>query len=495
MIVKGKDLKEPEEVKGLYWITMMVAGGFLVLWYLSRKEEAEEDAPHLLRPFYRMAMYLYKKGCARLIGVLPVAQVERDLQQLYPGQSKEYLKTMYYVKKGALSMAIVLAGTLFAAAVRFNARSAKIVGDDGTVVRGGYRDEAADINVRAQWGENRFDFRLSVEPLVLSGEELNALFDDFSERLPEYILGENDSLDNVTSDLILEERYDDFPIAVEWESDRPDLLGNAGYVAGVEAEEKVRLLAHLSHGGSCRTEELEVCLKPPFLTEEERLYGELQELLRQAQAGSAEQERWSLPAEYEGRSIRWTQAMEDDSLLVWAAAMVVAAAVYMLSDRDLHGRLEKRKESMRREYPDVVHRLILYVGAGLTLRGAFGKIAGDYEDVRKKGGRESPIYEEICYTCRELRSGVSEGASYEHFGRRTGLQEYVQLSALLMQNLKRGNASLLERLREAADKAGQERLQQGKRLGEEAGTKLLIPMVLMLAVVMVVIMIPAFSGM
>ena len=64
-----------------------------------------------------------------------------------------------------------------------------------------------------------------------------------------------------------------------------------------------------------------------------------------------------------------------------------------------------------------------------------------------------------CY--RELRSGVSEGRSYEHFGRRTGLQEYVRLSTLLMQNLKRGNSALLERLREEADKAWEEQLQQG----------------------------------
>ena len=53
----------------------------------------------------------------------------------------------------------------------------------------------------------------------------------------------------------------------------------------------------------------------------------------------------------------------------------------------------------------------------------------------------------------------------------------------------------MDRLREEADKAAQERLQQSRRLGEEAGTKLLIPMVLMLAVVMAMIMIPAISNM
>ena len=174
---------------------------------------------------------------------------------------------------------------------------------------------------------------------------------------------------------------------------------------------------------------------------------------------------------------------------------MTAVAVFLFLDRDLHERLEKRKKILRREYPEIVHKLVLFVGAGLTIRGALQKIAGDYEARRMEGGRASPAYEELLYTCRELRSGISEGLAYEHFGKRAGLQEYIRLSALLAQNLKRGNSTLLERLREEAEKSGQERLQESKKMGEEAGTKLLVPMVLMLAVVMAVIMIPAFSNM
>ena len=187
--------------------------------------------------------------------------------------------------------------------------------------------------------------------------------------------------------------------------------------------------------------------------------------------------------------------MEDNSVLLWAAALIVAAAVYLLSDRDLHQKLEKRKRALQQEYPDLVHRLTLYVGAGMTVRSAFQKIASDYEKKRESMSGDHPAYEEMIYTCRELKAGVSEGAAYEHFGRRTGRQEYIRLSTFLMQNLKRGSSTLLERLREEAEKAGEEKLMQSRRLGEEAGTKLLIPMAIMLAVVMVMIMAPAFWAM
>ncbi len=479
----------------MYWIAMVVSAIFLVMLYLGRREDVEGDVSFLLRPFVKIAMYLYKKSCFRLPELFSAPQVEQDLQQLHPGEAREHLKTAYYVKKGAMSLAIILAGTWFAAAVRYSVLSGRIVGEEGEVFRGEYREAAMDIELLADYEDRELAFRLQVEPVLLAGEQREALFEELRQELPRYILGRNKDLQNVTSDLVLEERYGDCPIHVEWESGRPDIVSDTGSVAAVEQREQAVLQAHLSYGGMLRTEEITVTVGPPSLTEEEQLYKEMEEMLLEAQKASREQAEWRLPPEWRGKSIGWRQTAEDNSLLLWAGAMAAAAAVYLISDKDLHKQLERRKESIHREYPEIVHKLRLFLGAGMTVRGAFRKIAGDYEERHQNGSRASPAYEEMLYACREQHSGVSEGASYEHFGKRTGLQEYIRLSALLMQNLKKGNSTLLERLREEADKAAQEQLQRGKRLGEEAGTKLLVPMVLMLAVVMAIIMIPAFSNM
>ncbi len=47
-------------------------------------------------------------------------------------------------------------------------------------------------------------------------------------------------------------------------------------------------------------------------------------------------------------------------------------------------------------------------------------------------------------------------------------------------------------MRSECKDALQERKANARRLGEEAGTKLLLPMIMMLAIVMVVIIVPAF---
>ena len=90
---------------------------------------------------------------------------------------------------------------------------------------------------------------------------------------------------------------------------------------------------------------------------------------------------------------------------------------------------------------------------------------------------------------------MPEGEAYERLGKRTGLREYIRLCTLLTQNLKKGNAALLSRLQEEAQGASAERLQRSRKMSEEAGTKLLLPMIMMLVVVMVMIMLPAFSSM
>ena len=479
----------------MYWITLILTGVYLAVMFLARREDTAPGTALLLKPFYKMAMYLYKKTCHRFPRLFSSPQVEKDLIQLHPGEAREFLKTQYYVKKASLCLAVVFAGTFVGAAAKVSTDSQVILGESGGIARRSYRDGGMEVRVEANYGQRQLDFRIEVEPRLLGGDEIEELTEAFVEALPEYILGKNTSLQEVSYDLNLQEKYEEFPMLVSWESSEPGILGDAGQVFSNQEERDVVLWAEIRYGGYERKEAFPVKVVPAVLSEEELLYSEMEEMLLRSQSDSLDEDIWWLPEEWQGEKIRWKQIVEDNSLLLWGAAMVTAVMVFLLLDRDLHEQLEKKRRSLRQAYPEIVHKLVLFVGAGMTIRGAFQKIAGDYEAKCRSGGRASPAYEEVLYTCRELHSGISEGLSYEHFGRRTGLQEYIRLSALLTQNLKRGNSTLLERLREEADKSAEERLQQSKKLGEEAGTKLLIPMVLMLAVVMAMIMIPAFSNM
>jgi hypothetical protein len=87
---------------------------------------------------------------------------------------------------------------------------------------------------------------------------------------------------------------------------------------------------------------------------------------------------------------------------------------------------------------------------------------------------------------------LPESIAYEQYGRRTGLIPYIKFSSLISQNLKKGNRGFTELLMKEAIEAFEDRKETAKRLGEEAGTKLLIPMMIMLIIVFLIILVPAF---
>ncbi len=157
--------------------------------------------------------------------------------------------------------------------------------------------------------------------------------------------------------------------------------------------------------------------------------------------------------------------------------------------------LQERDRQMMMDYPEFVNKTMLLLSAGLTVRGCFERISGEYKHRLEKGGERRYVYEEVSFSCQEMKNGVSEQRVIEEFGKRCRLIPYLRFSSLLGQNLRKGSEGLIELLGAEAMDAFEKRREQVKVLGETAGTKLLLPMILMLGVVMAIIIVPAFMTM
>ena len=445
--------------------------------------------------FRRIALFLYQKICRLNLPIPGIGGVEKDLVRLHPGRNKEDLCKDYYVKKISLVLLICVLGGILTGIVMIQEERNRILQEDGSVYRGDFREGAKELTVAATYEDGtKEEFQIAIEAVELTEAEQEELYTKFALELPDLIMGENQSLEKVSNSLQLLDCYEGYPFTLEWKSSQPGIINSSGEIGTVEEETKLLLTAKIYYKEREWKEELAVCVIPPVLTKEEQHHRDVATFLQASEENGRTQNIWEIPKTYQGQSIVWEEVVSEHSIFFLFAAFVVAGLLFVLSDKDLHASLEKQKEGMKRAYPDIVQKLVLYLGAGLTIRGAFQKMAAEYEEERHRGKKEEPIYEEILFACREIQSGVSEGKAYEHLGRRTGVQEYIRLGTLLAQNLKKGNSTLLLRLREEAQKSYVERLQNSRKLGEEAGTKLLLPMVLILMVVMLLIMIPAFSS-
>ena len=229
--------------------------------------------------------------------------------------------------------------------------------------------------------------------------------------------------------------------------------------------------------------------KPEEISEEEQQRRALLEILEKYNEERADEEFYHLPDEYEGDSFLWERPRDTSGSLLSALVFVAAAATLVLKGRERQTALEKRREELLMDYPELIMKFTLLIQAGMTVRNTFAKLAQDYG--RRKGSRTRSAYEEIITTCHEMDGGISEAEAYYRFGERCAQVKYKTFATLLIQNLQKGSRQLADLLEKESGEAWDERKRKARVLGEAAATKLLFPMILMMVCVMAIVMVPA----
>ena len=172
---------------------------------------------------------------------------------------------------------------------------------------------------------------------------------------------------------------------------------------------------------------------------------------------------------------------------------VLSSVLFIFSRIQNRGiELDKKRQQLMCDYPNVISYLVLLLNAGMSMRMAFARLASDYRKSLDRGGQAKVGYEVIANASAEMEKGVSEIDAYTHIGRNTPEIRYKTFSTLLVQNLRKGSRELTGILEREAAEAFEERKKQARIMGEQAGTKLMFPMLLMLGVVLVILMVPAY---
>lgn len=151
---------------------------------------------------------------------------------------------------------------------------------------------------------------------------------------------------------------------------------------------------------------------------------------------------------------------------------------------------KRREKSLMEDYPDLVSGFLILTGAGYPAKAAWKKLTLERTD-RKNTGYH-PLYEEMQMAVNQMETGIPETRVYAEFGRRCQLRCYVKFASLLESSVHTGGKQLRTLLEQEVEEAFQQRTDLAKRRGEELSAKLLVPMFGMLAVVLVMVISPAF---
>ena len=367
---------------------------------------------------------------------------------------------------------------------------------DGQIIltRNEKGEGAHSLQLVAQIGEESKEVEVNVSGQAYGSAELELIFSQGIEELEQLILGENNALDVVTHDLNFVETLLNRKIRVEWNLENYEYMNHRGklleenipgegVIIGIEAiliyEEKS--VAHQMFAHLYQREYSQLELQMMTLEKE----------IEERDSNTRESEHLILPTHINNQPISWQLPSNYDFLGILVLGIIIAV-LYTISERQKEKEKKQKKQmQMLLDYPRVVETFTLFTGAGMSSRMAWFKMAETYlEQKREKETRY--VYEEMVVTMYEIKGGKSEAACYEDFGNRCGINYYRKLSALIAGSIKKGGKGMAIHLRNLGEHAREERKNTAKRLGDEVGTKLMLPMFLMLGIVLIIVILPAF---
>lgn len=174
-----------------------------------------------------------------------------------------------------------------------------------------------------------------------------------------------------------------------------------------------------------------------------------------------------------------------ESVLIFIGLLVAGVAAFFYYGTTLEEKIQKRQNQMLEEFSDMVSKLALLVNAGMILHDAWAKVA--------EAG-DSQLYQEMQRSVEEMKNGVPETDALFVFGTRCMMPEIKKFSSTLIQGIEKGNSELASMLTAQSKEVWALKQQLMRRKGEVANSKLLIPMLLVFIGILIMVVVPIFSG-
>lgn len=384
--------------------------------------------------------------------------------------------------------------------------------------RNAFGEGSREITLQLKQGKKSEKIELSLAEREPSKRELKALYAQFFKDLSREMCGENASLKQVETDLSFPDKIAGYPFSITYEpEDGTKIRADGSLVreraadgdvsdgkktdgAGAEAErandegvdaEKMQtsVTVRTVYGSYAKSHTYALTIVPPQ---------------KESLSATARVEAYLKTLEKKSRSLAVFHAPKNRGEIAitrepasFVGIFFFAAAVAVFLPVHNYFRLQEAGEQCQKEavqdFPLLVHLLTLYMGAGLSFYSAVERIGRDYERRRAEGelAKERFAFEKMLAMERQIKTGTSQTRACQNFGRQFEADCYQRLALILTQSFTKGSREAARLMEETERTAFLERIDRAKREGEEAATKLLFPMILLLCQVMVLVMYPA----
>lgn len=165
--------------------------------------------------------------------------------------------------------------------------------------------------------------------------------------------------------------------------------------------------------------------------------------------------------------------------------ILMAGLAFYYVDNRTQMKMAERSEEMIRDFSNVVSKLALMTNAGMIMREAWRETAFS---------GNTNIYREMQVSEEQLNNGASMQDALYAFGQRCFLPEVKKFTSTIAQGMVRGNEELPMMLQSQSKEVWASRKQYYRRLGEQAASKLLMPILIMFIGILIMVMVPIFTN-
>ena len=436
----------------------------------------------------------YERICRSRIGRFLISrdpELGKSLRALYPKKRREEAEKEFWIRQIRILLILTAAigFLLLAAGICTYRQKGEVYALKRKEAGGGSYSE--EMLVEEEGGAKE-SVSVEVQEKRLTEEEIYALFESCAQELEKRLLGENSSADRIEHALSLPSEAGDGLIQVEWSFDNYRVLNPDGSIREENTTEEgtpVEVRARMIYRDQEAERVFSIMVYPPLLTAEEAFAKAVKEALASSEEESREEEERVLPTNTEEGSLHWYRGEQHLLAKIILVGGICIFFVLYEERQKLKRQLEERKRQLKMDYSQIVNQIAILTGAGMPVFRAWERIVKDYE--RKKGD-ERYAYEEMCLTYSKIKEGEGEISAYEKFGENCGLREYRRLALLLNRNIRQGAAGMGALLEREAAESFEERKALARARGEEAGTRLLLPMMIYLMLVVLLVVLPGF---
>lgn len=333
---------------------------------------------------------------------------------------------------------------------------------------------------------NTFVYSMGVAPVEYTEEEFYQRAEKMLAEMEDTMLGSNDSPEHISSDLVLPMEGEAGIFKIIWSSDHPEYITATGKVHTEEIDEcvPVVLTAAVEYLDYSVIHDYVLVVERPMENAGNPRADIVGHTLDRIESANRNRKTIKLPSEISGVGISLVQRKENTSARILLLGIMVSAILTGVSISRLKEAGKNRDNILMKQYPAFVNKLWLLLGTGMTIKAGIKQIITESKS-------KDILIRELEYAVNQIDSGFDEAAAYEQLGSRLGLTVYCRLMGHISQNLKMGNRDLLELMEEEVSTSLGERKEFARKKGEEASTKLLIPMIMLMITVMVIIIFPA----